>query len=320
MTKTERVMAAIGKQPVDYVPSCFSLHFPSGASKGEAGIRAHLDFFKQADTDILKIMNENQVPYCGSFSVPEDYSKVGKVSMDCDYMRNQLDFSKRILDACGSEAFTIGTLHGICASAIHPVQKAGYGYEAARKYQLAALRSGDPAVLDAFRRITDGMCELAQSYIEAGVQGIYYAALGAETCYFTDEEFARWIEPFDKQILKAIKDAGGYSFLHICKDGLNMDRYATYGDYCDVVNWGVYEVPYSLEAGRKLFPGKTIMGGLENRSGVLVNGTETEICAEVHEVIKSFGDRGFILGADCTLATEQDMKKLQAAVLACRSC
>lgn len=318
MTKSERVIAAMRKQPVDFVPSCFSLHFPSDRIAGEAGVQAHLDFFRQADTDVLKIMNENQVPYCGSFSVPEDYAKVGDISMKCDFMQEQIDFSKRILDACDPDAFTIGTLHGICASAIHPVQKAGMGYDKARRYQLAALRSGDPVVLDAFRRITDGMCELAQAYVQAGVQGIYYAALGGETCYFTDDEFAQWIEPFDKQILSAVKEAGGYCFLHICKDGLNMDRYAGYGDYCDVVNWGVYEVPYSLEDGRNLFPGKTIMGGLENRSGLLVNGTEAEIRAEVHRILRDFGSTGFILGADCTLATEQDMRKLQAAVLACR--
>ncbi|MFR2985507.1 MAG: hypothetical protein ACLTMD_05415 [Clostridium sp.] len=41
--------------------------------------------------------------------------------------------------------------------------------------------------------------------------------------------------------MKAIKDAGGYCFLHICKDQLNMDRYKDYGPYADVVNWGVYE-------------------------------------------------------------------------------
>ena len=38
------------------------------------------------------------------------------------------------------------------------------------------------------------------------------------------------------------------------------------------------------------------------------------------EVITSFGKTGLILGADCTLATEQDMHKLHTAIAACRSC
>ena len=113
-------------------------------------------------------------------------------------------------------------------------------------------------------------------------------------------------------------EAGGYCFLHICKDQLNMERYKDYGAYADVVNWGVYEAPFSLEQGRTMFPGKAIMGGLANRSGVLVDGSEEEIKEEVRNMIKKFGRRGFILGADCTLATEQDLKKIRTAVEAAR--
>jgi len=80
----------------------------------------------------------------------------------------------------------------------------------------------------------------------------------------------------------------------------------------------VYEVPYSLEDGKKLFANCTIMGGLKNRSGVLVTGSDSEIQNEVKSIIEGFGKKGFILGADCTLATEQDMHKLRVAVEAAR--
>ena len=141
---------------------------------------------------------------------------------------------------------------------------------------------------------------------------------GGERRYFTDEQFARYIEPLDKMILEVIREAGGYSILHICKDGLNMERYRDYGPYCDVVNWGVYEVPFSLQEGRSLFPDKTIMGGLENRSGVLVDGSVEDVRSEVKDLIKENGRKSFILGADCTLATEQDLSKVRAAVDAAR--
>lgn len=85
----------------------------------------------------------------------------------------------------------------------------------------------------------------AERYIkDAGVDSVYYAGLGAETRWYTDEEFAKWIKPFDLKIMKAIKDAGGYCFLHMCKSGLNMKRYdEDYAALADVVNWGVYEAP-----------------------------------------------------------------------------
>lgn len=320
MTKKERVVSAINKMDVDYVPCGFSLHFPSCCNSGDAGVKAHVDFFKESEADIYKIMNENLVPTPGKgVHFPEAYKQVKSFDLKTPFIREQVDFTKKILDACDGEGFTMGTLHGICASALHPIEKSGVDYDTARQLQLDSLRADEAVTLDAFKRIADGMCSLVEGYKEAGVDSIYYAALGAEHRYLTAEEFEKWFKPFDLQIMKAIKDNGMYCFLHICKDGLDMDRYAGYGKYADVVNWGVYEAPYSLEDGRKLFEGCTIMGGLKNRSGVLVDGTDEEIKNEVHSVISSFGKKGFILGADCTLATEQDMHKLRTAVEACRS-
>lgn len=315
MTKRDRVLRAIRKEPVDFVPSCFSLHFPKEKNSGEAGVRAHLDFFRDTGADIAKIMNENLVPSPGmGSSFPEAYADVRAFGRDADFIVDQIDFTKRILDGLDDEYFTLGTLHGICASALHPIERSGIDYEKARDLQLLSLREAEGTTLSAFNRIADGLCGLVEGYKEAGVDAIYYAALGGEPRWFSDEEFDKWIKPFDLKIMKAIKEAGMYCFLHICKDGLNMQRYRDYASLSEVVNWGVYEVPFSLEEGRKLFPGCTIMGGLRNRSGVLVDGSAEEIREEVRSVINGFGRTGFILGADCTLATEQDMGRLRAAI------
>ncbi len=321
MNKKERVIAAIRHEAVDYVPCGFSLHFPHDKAFGEAGVKAHLDFFKETDTDIIKIMNENLVPCMGQIKNASDYDRLVRgFSMKSDFMQAQVDFTKAILDKADSSAFSIGTLHGVTASSIHPLEKMGMSYDDTRVFLVELLRENPAAMQSAMQRITDVMSELARTYVELGVDGVYYAALGAEKRYFTDEEFEKWIAPMDKQIMTAVKEAGGYVFLHMCKDKLNMERYASYADLCDVANWGVYAAPYSLEEGRKLFKGKTIMGGLPDRHGVLVDGTDKEIEDAVKEVITSFGKTGLILGADCTLATEQDMHKLHTAIAACRSC
>ena len=320
MTKKERVLAAIRGEEPDAIPSCFSLHFPEECNSGEAGVRAHLDFFRDTDTDILKIMNENLVPNYGRMDTADQYEALLPAFGVRDaWMQRQLDFTKRILDGCDPQAFTLGTLHGITASSIHPIEKMGLNYHEARTMQAALLRENPKKMLSAFQRITDGMCELARGYIEAGLDAVYYAALGGERCYFTDEEFAEWIEPFDKQIMAAVREAGGYCFLHICKSGLNMERYRNYSSACDVVNWGVHEAPMPLEDGRRMFPGKTVMGGLPNRHGVLVDGDANAVREAVENVIAAWGRRGLIIGADCTLATEQDLALVRAAVEAARA-
>lgn len=316
MTKRERVIAAVlGKEP-DHVPTGFSLHFPKGAESGEEGIKAHLTFFRETDTDIIKVMNENLVPDVGEIRTPQDWNKIPVYSHRDSFMHRQLEMTKAILDKADGDAFSLGTLHGICASAIHPIE-ARYGYEAVRQLFCTHIRENKTPVIEAFKRIADGMCQLAIEYKKLGIDGIYYAALGGERHYFTDEEFAELIEPFDKQILAASKEAGCMNFLHMCKDNLNMQRYGSYGELADVVNWGVYETDFSLEEGRQLFPGVTIMGGLKNRSGVMVEGTIEELQEAARQVIQTFGKKGFILGADCTLPTEIPYARIKAIVEAC---
>jgi len=316
MTKRERMVAALEMADVDCVPSCFSLHFPKDRSSGKEGVEAHLDFFRASGVDAAKIMNENLVPSPGKGTAfPDGYKLVKGFSRKSYFINRQIEFTKEILGSLDGEYFTLGTLHGICASALHPIEQSGYGYEEARRIQTECIRTNPRVTEDAFKRIADGMCSLARGYKEAGVDAVYYAALGAEGRYLTDEEFERFFKPYDLQIMEAIKGEGMHCILHICKDGLEMSRYKDgYSMFCDAVNWGVHEVPFSLEDGRKLFSGKAVMGGMANRSGVLVDGTDEEIRREVDSIISSYGKRGFILGADCTLSTGQDMHRLSVAI------
>ncbi|MDD3213170.1 MAG: uroporphyrinogen decarboxylase family protein [Eubacteriales bacterium] len=313
MNKKERVKAAIAMKPVDHVPACFTLHFPSEVARGDAAVKAHLDFYRQTDCDALKIMNENMVPPIGELNGPADWNKVPSYTRHSPFMQAQLELIGRILEGAGDNTYSLATIHGICASAIHPLE-ARYGYVPVRKMMVDTFRADKRTVLDAFDRIADAMCDLAAASIEAGCTGIYYAALGGEKHFYTDEEFAECMEPFDLRIMDAARAAGGDVFLHICKENLNMERYRNYAAHCDVVNWGIYEAPLSMEAGRKLFPNKTIMGGLANRSGVLVDGTEAELQAAVRKIITDFNGNGLILGADCTLPTEIPYQRIATAV------
>lgn len=315
MTKKERVILTIGGKKADAVPSCFSLHFPKDKSFGEAGIKSHLDFFNDSDSDICKIMNENLVPPIGCTESVKDYvTKVKPFNKNTGFIKEQIEFAKRILDNSTPDRFHIGTLHTICASSIHPLEMSGMPYTHVRELLVSMFREDPKGMKGTMQLISDGMCELAQEYIKMGLDGVYIASLGAEKRYYTDEEFAEFVAPYDIQIMKAVKEAGGYNFLHMCKDGLDLSRYLPYMPYTDVVNWGIYEAPLSLKEGIDLFKGKTVLGGLPNRTGVLVDGREEEIRSAVRTVINEAGNTPLILGADCTLATEQDISKLKIAI------
>lgn len=318
MNKRERVKAAIGKKQVDHVPAGFSIHFPKEMAFGDAAVKAHLDFYRQTDVDIIKVMNENLVPLIGEMNCAKDWEKLPAYNRNSKFIQDELELIKRLRDA-EPDAYLLATVHGICASTIHPLE-VNYGYEPVRELMVKQLRDKEDKkyILDAERRIADVLCELAAAVIEEGCEGIYYAALGAERHYYTDEEFEEAIKPFDLEIMKAAREAGGDVFLHMCKHNLNMERYRGYQEYCDVANWGVYEAPLSLDDGRELFPDQAIMGGLANHDSVLQSGSEEDIHAEVRKVIEGFGKEGFILGADCTLPTDIDIWRIRAAAEAAR--
>ena len=98
MTKKERVMYAIKGLEPDAVPVSFSIHFPREKRNGEDMVKEHLRFFRETDTDILKLMNENLVPDMGPIQTPEDWKQVRCMTMEDEFMRDQMELTKRVLD------------------------------------------------------------------------------------------------------------------------------------------------------------------------------------------------------------------------------
>ncbi len=313
MTPKERVIAAINKQEVDGVPSGFSYHFPKGMEYGDAGVEAHLKYFEETQADIMKIMNDSRIPCVSNVKTPADWKDIRSFKKDEPHIVHQLDMMKRILEKADPSFFTLGTLHGVIAACRHATSD-GYTLDETRKIMCSHYRQDKQPIKDAFQRMTDNLCMMGEQFADLGLDGIMYASLGGERHYFTDEEFADLLAPLEKQILQTIKSRNVYSFLHICKEDINMERYESYAELADVINWGVYETNFSLEEGRKLFKGKTMWGGLANRSGVIVDGSLEEIRAAVRKVIDDFGPQGFILGADCTLPTSLPHERIFAAV------
>lgn len=322
MTKKERVICAIEQREPDCIPSCFTMHFPEECANGDRAVQAHLDFLAKTDVDILKIMNENLVSIDRDLHTVEDYEKFPVFTGNEPMFARQMELVERILEKTRDSCFTLGTLHSVGTSAMyHPFKRMGYGYDKSREVFDAWLKEHPKKITEAMKRITDGLCILAQKYIEAGLDGVYVASLGAERRFaLTREQFLEWIAPFDQQILNAVKEAGGYAFLHVCNRDVNLDYYRAYDPKLyDVVNWGTFEVPCSLKEGRDIFAGKTVMGGLANRSGVLASGTEEALINTLHTLVESYGRKGFILGADCTIATQEDLSRIKLAVEAVRN-
>ncbi len=310
MNKKQRVSAALKGEPVDRIPASFSLHFPAYASSGKKAIEAHRKFFHETDVDIYKVMNENLYSQDITIEKAEDWKHVKPITGSETYVQDQLDIIKAISDEFGSEGYVYATIHGLFASAFHATKDDDANLAHHDKVT-AHLAERPDIVGPALKRIAEGLAHFVTLCIEAGAEGIYYAALGAESYRYSREDFSRYIKPNDIIVLEAAGRAPAGTILHMCKDQLNIDLYKDYPG--DIVNWATHEQNISLDEGRALFQ-RPILGGFDDRAGVLVDGSKEEIEEEVRRLVKAYGPTNYMLGADCTLPTEIPYERIRWAV------
>lgn len=315
MTEKQNILAILRGEKTNSVPAGFWLHFPESQFYGDAAVKAHLRFFEKTKTGIQKIMNENLVPWDVPIKKASDWRNLKPFTKDAPFIKNQVEMIKKILEHLDGSGLVLATIHGIVASAWH-ARGGSAGYETGSQLLADHLREDPEAVSYGWNILSDALAILTEECLRAGVDGIYYAALGGESYLFTDEEFQTYITPHDRKILQAAQGKDFVNVLHLCKDRLNLKRYRDYP--CAVVNWAVHEQNPSLLEGAEIFPDKVILGGLDDRAGVLVDGTEQQITAEVRRTLKTMEGKRFILGADCTLPTEIDYDRIKIAVNAAK--
>lgn len=314
MTKKERVFAAINGETTDFVPMGFWLHFSEENASGDAAVREHLKYFNESKTDLCKVMNEILYPYTNTLKSSTDWKRVGSYGRSSSYITKSADIVKKVTDEIGTHSPVIFTVHGIFASASHTLLGEPR-YDSIGKYaQLYHLRTDPNSIMDAYKKIAESLMILADECLSAGADGIYYAALGGESDGLTDEEHEKYLAPLEIEILDSIKS---FKVLHMCKPLVNLQRFKDYP--CDVVNWGTVESSVSLTEGRKIFKNKTVLGGIDDRSIILTNGTYEQIEEEVHSVIKEAGTDKFILGSDCTLSPDLSYERIAMIHRACKT-
>lgn len=312
MNKRERVLAAVSGGTPDRVPCGFWLHFPHGYESGPEAVKIHLNFFTASGTDLCKVMNENSLPKNPNLNNPDDWGKLEKIPHNAPFVVRQVDLVRRVCEETNGEAVILATIHGMVASAFHYLGGSAL-YDSDKLALTRCLRENPEAFHHGMEIIADYLDDLCGACLEAGADGLYFASLGGEKAMMTDEEFETFFKPYEVKLLeKYDKKAPCFNVLHMCKDNLNLARYLGYP--CKVINWGVYEQNPSLSEGRALLgEDRVLLGGMDNRTGVLVDGTPEEIERVVHKVLDEVGTENVILGADCTLPTNISLSRIAAA-------
>lgn len=312
MTKRENVLHLLKGEEFSYTPAGFWLHFSEDVIDAgvESQVTAHLEFLEETDVDILKIMNENEFRRSEKINAIDDWANIVELDKDHDLFVKQEEINQQIVDKVGEEVFTLGTVHGVLASLSH---SSGHSYSEFPEIFMEYLKEDEEKVVQAIEAVYKNVARMLEVTEKTKVDGIYYAMLGAEADRLPREIFDKYIAPYDKKIVDQIES---YSFLHVCKEKTELDRVKDFN--FDVLNWAVHENDNDIAAGQEMYGDKVIQGGLDDRSGVLVDGDKSEIVDFVEELKASVDLDRFILGADCTLPTEINYERIRTAVEAVR--
>lgn len=315
MNSKERILALINGELPDYTPTGFWLHFPPEQQSWETTLKAHLDLLHETDTDICKVMNEALLRGNKPVENPSDFRTLELTTQAMDNLDREVQLVRCLAKEVDGRAAVLVTVHGALVSAHHASLRKGYYVDNIDFYR-RCFHEDREALMSALEQVTEALCGFTRKCMEAGADGIYYALLGAEKDLLTPEEYHTYIEPFDRRILEAASLKDGINVLHLCKKGLDIERFRDYP--AQIINWGVYEDNPSLNQGFSIFPDKIILGGLDNHHGPLLEGTEDEIHREVDRLLGQVDRRRFILGADCTLPTDINRNRIRAVAQASR--
>jgi uroporphyrinogen decarboxylase len=308
VNKRERAEAIFRGEKADVVPAAFWYHY-NREWDTERMAEEHLKTYRETGADIYKVMQDYSHRIEVSVQTPGDWKKVNYPGRSSPVFQKLLDVLKRILDRTGKDALVFQTIFGPLKTAVQT-----YGYELV----MAHCKEAPELVAAAVNGIADAQTEWVSGFMEAGADGLFYAAQFSEPGRFTRPEFDKLVRAGDLKLLGAAESKGGRNILHICgePDYQFHTTPAWYADYpFSIVNWAVKDTGLSLKAGRELFGGKPVLGGMNNKGNIL-NGSNAAIAEEVHGVLGSFGTTaGLMLGADCTIQGKGiSHDKIRAAV------
>lgn len=321
MDKRTRVFNAIDKKPVDHVPVGFWYHFDGDQAVGEGCVQAHVDYVRDCGLDMVKVMCDGYFEYPVPDTIREaaDWWKLEPLGREHPFITGQLERARRIVEEAGGEMPVFYNVFAPFASI-----RFGGGEERV----MEDIRRDKLAVMHALDVIAQDNALLAELLIrEAGCDGVYYCVQAGEADRFTCEEYAEMIRPSDLYVLERANRFSTHNIMHCCSWSGTPNRMALWKDYpVACVNWGVYVEQMSLAEGRIFFGDKACLGGFEslhregmNHKGLLHNGTEEEIRAFTRETILTFGKRGLLLGADCTVNSAIEHERIRWVVEAARS-
>ncbi len=326
MTETNRkqlIFDTFDNKETERVPVGFWFHFVFGDAQFrgledrailDRVINGHKEFYDAFNPDFVKIMSD------GFFGHPsllektieqaDDLYSVKAVGPDHPWITEQVKTVKRIKESFNGE---IATFYNIFS----PANYIRIAFEAWDKdpEKFTRFFEAEPEALAyAANEIAKDIAVLTKKVIEeAGADGIYLSVQNVQSSTASKEAYQNYIAPSELAVLATANQASDYNILHICGYEHHQNNLSYYQNYeAKAYNWAVHTEKISLKEGKDFFGNKAVIGGFDNNAGTLLDsGDKADIAQYTANLIQETGDRGVIIGADCTVDPQIGLDRLE---------
>ncbi|MDR0643587.1 MAG: uroporphyrinogen decarboxylase [Treponema sp.] len=322
MTKTALLKRVFNNEKADRTPVGFWFHHVEDEMEDgfknptifDLNIEGHKKFYTEFKPDFVKIMTDGFFVYPDeAFQKAEkatDLWNVRSIGEDCLWIEKQVAFAKTLADVWGDEVLSFYNIFAPAAL----FRFARGNQDGVEKTLADFIDEDEEAVGYAFNVVAKDTAALVRRIIhEGGVSGIYYSTQDINGRERSGQTRRRLVEVHDITVLNAANSVSQYNILHICGYAGHRNNLVHFADYpAQIVNWAVTVEGVSLGQGKKLFKNKPVIGGFDNtKNGVLYRGSREKIEAETERLLAESGVTGVILGADCTVPRDIDIRRLQ---------
>jgi uroporphyrinogen decarboxylase len=301
MTKIERVRAALAGKPVDRPPFSIWYHFGNQHASPERTAQVHLEFFEAYDLDLLKVMNDYDYPMPEGMEVmttPDDLKRLAPLDVTRTPLGRQLKAIELISKSLKGKALFVDTVFNAWNTVRRNLVKEA----------MAPLMAEQPEALEAALQIVnDNLIKYALASLERGAAGIFLS-VPASAESVTPEQYARFMRPFDLELLNAVRGKGECHILHAHGEKLYLDQILDYPVH--VLSWADLNGGPSIAEVRRRTT-LTLMAGLDHIKFPYVSARA--IREQVKAARAQAGNTKFILAPGCSVPTYSFPPLIKAA-------
>jgi uroporphyrinogen decarboxylase len=320
-TKKQLMQAALNNQPVERVPVGFWFHYLADESTANAlvdpnlarqNVAGHRAFYERFDPDFVKLMSDGYFIYPNEglqkVTSVQDLKNIRPLGPNHPWIEKQVELVKNLQDLFGDEVLTFYNIFA-------PARYLEWSLPTFGKNLFGDFIAENKAAFKAaLAVVAEDVAALAHRVIkDGGADGIYFSVQNIDDSRIMNSVYKDVIEPGEQAVLAAANEVSDNNILHICGYEGHHNDLSWYTDYnAKAYNWAVKVEDISLEAGKKIFAGKAVIGGFGNtKDDVLYSGTKKSITDETAKILQNTGRTGVILGADCTVPSNIDLKHLE---------